>query len=221
MASKYSSYSTMRDIAVKRAARLSGSGLAPSIHIPTVKELKAAGISASAATKSLQAYLQAPTTVREFKRIEELNRPVFITDRKGPVITTREQQKREEQLIRQRERNRRYRERVRNLSKQEKSYMKAAKTLGLNIPPRLAKAFGEYLDFRFAMGSDKIHYRIARYVEDIQSIIEKKGYSFLETALDFFGTYLRDRAELEERSGEMLGYTPEELDLSWEEIKDM
>ena len=73
MASKYSSYSTMRDIAVKRAARLSGSGLAPAIHIPTVKELKAAGISAAAATKSFQAYLQAPTTVREFKKTNEEN----------------------------------------------------------------------------------------------------------------------------------------------------
>ena len=206
MASKYSAYSTMRDIAVKRAGRLAASGMAPAIHIPTVKELKAAGISATAATKSLQAYLQAPTMVREFKRIEEANRPVFITDRKGPVITTREQQKKAEQLLKQRERNRRYRERVRSLTKQEKSYMKAARTLGVHITPSQAKAFAEYMDYRFAQGSDSVHYKVARYVEDYVGLIAKKGYTSADILGDF-NQFLADRADLMDRSDAMQGFS--------------
>lgn len=217
MPSNYSSYSRMRDIAVKRAGRLAQSGLSASIHIPTVKELKEAGISAKQAEKNLAAYLEAPTTVREFKRIEESKRPVFIVDRTGPIVTSQERKKKEEQLLRQRERNRRYRERIRNLSKQEKSYMKAARTLGVHITPSQAKAFAEYMDFRFAQGSDSVHYKIARYVEDYISIIAKKGYTPDEILSDF-NLFLSDRAGLMDRAGAMAGVGPEDIDDLFEEF---
>ena len=217
--SQYSEYSRLRDIAHKRAGRLAESGLAPALHFPTVKELKAAGISAKQAEKSIAAYLKAPTTVKEFKRIEESDRPVFIQDRKGPIITTKEQQKKQQQLQLQRERNRRYRERVKNLTKQERSYIKAAKTLGLRITPAQAKAFAEYMDFRFAQGSDSVHYKVARYVEDYISIIAKKGYSPSEILGDF-NLFLADRSGLMDRAGQMSGIGPDQIDDLFEEFID-
>ena len=90
--SNYSAYTKARDIAHKRASRLEAQGLSEHIHIPTVKELKAAGISPQQAMKQLEHFLKAPSTVREFKRIEESQRPVFISDKKGPIVTNKQQE---------------------------------------------------------------------------------------------------------------------------------
>lgn len=210
MASKYSEYSRLRSIAKKRAERLLESGLAQGlIHFPTVKELKAQGISGKAATKAVTSFLSSPTTVRQAKKAPD--KPVFIPTSTGAVVTTQAREKTERVKAQSRERSRRYRERVRNLSKQQKSYMKAAKTLGLRITPANAPAFSEYMDFRFAQGSDSVHYRIARYVEDYMSIIAKKGYSPAEILNDF-NQFLSDRAELERRSEDMAGISPEDMD---------
>ena len=152
MASNYSEYSRLRSIARKRAQRLAEKCLSSDLYFPTVKELKSRGISGKAATKSVQSFLKAPSTVREAKKAAE--RPVFIPTSSGAVVTTESKEKEARRKAQSRERSRRYRERVRSLSKQEKSYMKAARTLGLRITPANAKAFSEYMDFRFAQGSD-------------------------------------------------------------------
>lgn len=215
MASKYSEYSRLRDIAKKRAERLSESGFSNQIHFPTVKELKARGISGKAATKAIESFLSAPTTVRQAKKAPE--RPVFISTPTGAVVTTQARERAERKKAQSRERSRKYRERVRNLSKQQKSYMKAARTLGLRITPAQAQAFSEYMDFRFAQGSDSVHYRIARYVEDYMAIMAKSGYTPAEILTDF-NAFLNDRSGLMERAGNMNGLTPDEFDESWDDF---
>lgn len=215
MASNYSEYSRLRSIARKRAQRLAEKGFSSDLYFPTVKELKSRGISGKAATKSVQSFLKAPSTVREAKRATE--RPVFIPTSSGAVVTTESKEKEARRKAQSRERSRRYRERVRSLSKQEKSYMKAARTLGLRITPANAKAFSEYMDFRFAQGSDSVHYRVARYVEDYMSIIAKKGYSPDEILTDF-NQFLDDRASLMDRADDMSGITPDEMDAFWDDF---
>lgn len=209
--SKYSEYSKLRSIARKRAERLAAAGLTESVSFPSVKQIKEQGLNLKSVMSGVQQYLSAPTTKRQYEKLEPVNRPVVVPTREGAVLTTKAHEKQERQKQLRRERNRRYRERVRSLTKQEKAYMKAAKTLGLHITPANAKAFGEYMDFRFAQGSDSVHYRIARYVEDYMAIIAKKGYSPDEILSDF-NLFLSDRLALQVDAGNMTGITPEELD---------
>ena len=209
MASSYTEYSRLRSIARKRAERLAESGFSAQIHFPTVSELKAQGISGKSATRAVESFLKAPSTVRAAKKAVE--KPVYIPTATGAVVTTQSQAKQERARARSRETSRRYRERVKSLSKQEKSYIKAARTLGLRITPTQAKAFAEYMDFRFAQGSESVHYRIARYVEDYMSIMAKKGYKPDEIMNDF-NLYLSDRMADIEKANKMNGITPEQLD---------
>lgn len=217
MASNYSEYSRLRSIARKRSERLGETGLVKTVHFPTVKELKELGISPRSATKQVEQFLNAPTTVRQYRKTAEHAKPVFIPTPTGIVVTNKEKEKEERRKARSRERSRKYRERVRNLSKHEKSYIKAAKTLGLHITPANARAFAEYMDFRFAQGSDSVHYRIARYVEDYMSIIAKKGYSPSEILNDF-NLFLSDRSELQAHADSMSGISPEYLDTLFDEF---
>ena len=209
MASSYTEYSRLRSIARKRAERLAESGFSAQIHFPTVSELKAQGISGKSAARAVESFLNAPSTVRAAKKAVE--KPVYIPTVTGAVVTTQSQAKQERARARSRETSRRYRERVKSLSKQEKSYIKAARTLGLRITPTQAKAFAEYMDFRFAQGSESVHYRIARYVEDYMSIIAKKGYK-PDEILNDFNTFLQDRSALMDRANNMEGITPDKLD---------
>lgn len=209
--SKYSEYSRLRSIARKRGERMAEAGYTKAIQFPTVKELKAGKVSYSAAMKNVEAFLNAATTVREYKKVPEAQRPVLFQSGPKVVITTQEQEKKERRKSQNRQSAARYRERIRSLSKQERSYMKAAKTLGLHITPLQAKAFGEYMDYRFAQGSDSVHYRIARYVEDYVSIIAKRGYKNAEIIKDF-NSFLLNRQALSDKADHMQGYTPEEID---------
>ena len=217
MASKYSEYSRLRSIARKRAERLSEVGLSSLMTFPTVKELKAQGINAAQAVKSIESYLAAPTKTREYRKIDEEQRPVFIPTASGVLVTRKEKEKQERRKEQNRQSSRRYRERVRSLSKQEKSYIKAARTLGLHITPANAKAFAEYMDFRFAQGGDSVHYRVARYVEDYMSVIAKKGYSPNEILNDF-NQFLSDRAALMQNAENMKGLTPGMIDELFEDF---
>lgn len=209
MASEYSSYSKLRSVARKRAERLTESGFTTGFSFPTVKELKQQGISAKAATRAVESFLNAPSTVRQARR--ETERPVFIPTSTGAVVTTQAQAKAERARAASRERSRRYRDRVRNLSKQDRLYIKAAKKLGLHITPSQAKAFSEYMDFRFAQGSDSVHYKIARYVEDFAAAMEKLEYT-PDEILEDFQSYLLSRAIAIDNAKNMKGYKKAEID---------
>lgn len=211
MASNFSEYSKLRSIARKRAERLSEVGLSSLITFPTVKELKAQGVNAVQAVRAIESYLAAPTKTREYRRIDEAQRPVFVPTSTGVIVTSKDREKLERRREQNRQSSRRYRERVRSLSKQEKSYIKAARTLGLHITPANAKAFAEYMDFRFAQGGDSVHYKVARYVEDYMSVMEKKGYSPNEILNDF-NQFLSDRANLMQNAENMKGLTPGMID---------
>ena len=213
----FGDYSRLRSIARKRAERLTSAGLADLITFPTVKELKEKGITPAQAVKSVQAYLSAPTKTREYRRIDAADRPVFIPTSTGAIVTSKDKEKQERVKAQNRERSRRYRERVRNLTKQQKSYIKAARTLGLHITPSNAAAFAEYMDFRFAQGGDSVFYKIARYVEDYMSVIAKKGYSPSEILNDF-NLFLSDRSVLMGNAAEMQGYPAEDIDSLFEEF---
>lgn len=187
----YSEYTRLRDIAVKRAARLSSAGFAPGISFPTVKELKAKNISVESAIQSIQKFTSAPTTVREFKRLEGPQRASALAAARYAIAT-------EKRKAQHREANRRYREKMRGLSKRERGFIKAAHTLGIrNVGD--TKAFSEYIAMRFSQASEQSPYAIADYTEDFRKLTEKGGYSPKDIVKDY-NQFLADRESLIESS---------------------
>lgn len=190
----YSEYTRLRDIAVKRAARLSNKGLAPEINFPTVKELKAKNISVESAIRSIQKFTNAPTTVREFKRLEGPQRASALSVARNAIAN-------EKRKAAHREANRRYREKMRGLTKRERGYIKAAHTLGIkNVGD--TRAFSEYIAMRFSQASEQSPYAIADYTEDFKKLVEKGGYSPKDIVKDY-NQFLSDRESLIE-SGQIM-----------------
>lgn len=200
MASKYSEYSRLRSIARKRAERLSEAGLSRLITFPTVKELKAQGIKPEQAVRQVEIYLQAPTQTRQYRRMDEQQRPVFIQEGTQVVVSEKAREKAERRKAQNRESAWRYRERVKQLNatllKGEKAMIKAARTLGLHIPPSMARAYIEYMEYRFSYGSSKVKYRIATYVEEFQDLIVKRGKYNMQDVMKDFAEFMKDRKEL-------------------------
>ena len=188
MATNYSEYSRLRSIARKRSERLGQTGQVAEVKFPTVKELKTQGISPSQALKAVNEFLNAPTTKRAYMKAPD----VIRKDIQQTVKEVESQIKKERRRAQNREASKRYRDTLKGLTAREKRYLKAARTLGLKVPPSMAKIFGEYLDVRFAQGNDSEFYRIANYVEDFQSIMDKKGYNAKQTMNDF-NKYMADR----------------------------
>lgn len=223
MASKYSEYSRLRSIARKRAERLSEAGLSRLITFPSVKELKAQGIKPEQALRQVQTFLEAPTQTRQYRRLDEQQRPVIVQEGLQVVITEKAKEKTERRKAQNRESSRRYRERVKQLnatlSKGEKAMIKAARTLGLHITPTMARAYLEYIEYRFSYGSSKMKYRIATYVEEFQDLLVKRGKYNMNDVMKDFAVFMKDRAELEKRKrrpgqkfGNKYGYTGEEVE---------
>lgn len=199
MKTNYKEYTRLRDIAQKRIGRISEAGLAPRIHIPTVKELKAKGVSPAEATKRLTEFVSAGTTKREFAR-------KTVTERSSVIASAQTAIKKEKRKAQEREASRKYRERLRNLTKEQKAELKGAKKLGIKIPPRYAEAYSEYMKVRYEMDKDTFKYTKLYATEEFASMVKKKGYDAQQIAQDF-KRYLADRQDLETSAANMKGYS--------------
>lgn len=199
MKTNYKEYTRLRDIAQKRIGRISEAGLAPRIHIPTVKELKALGVSAAEATKRLTEFVSAGTTKKEFAR-------KTVSERSSVIASTQNAIKKEKRKAQERAASRAYRERLRNLTKEQKAELKGAKKLGIKIPPRYAEAYSEYMKIRYEMDKDTFKYTKLYATEEFSSMVKKKGYDAQQIAQDF-KRYLADRQDLEASAANMKGYT--------------
>ena len=225
MASKYSSYTRLRDIAVKRAGRLEKAGLSEGISFPTVKQIKNDNLSLSEATARLQQFLEAPTKTSEYRKLPEQDRLIFLGDSMGPVVTTEAGRSEAEKYIKKererelhRQRNRRYRERMRNLTKREKSDLKASRTLGYSVGPSQAQMFSEYLAYRFKFGDEKKPYPIATYTEEFHALMKKNKYhSFDDMQKDFEG-YMMNRHRMEEEYDNMNGISGAAFESMWSQF---
>lgn len=193
MASKYSEYSRLRSVARKRAERLAEAGLSKLVTFPTVKELKAAGIKPEQALKQVESFLKAPTQTRQYRRLDEQQRPVIFQEGSQVIITEKEREKRERRRAQNRESARRYRKRKKELTSDEKRLLESAKTLGIKVTPRMAKVFQEYMKYRYDMVKESEFYLHEIYVESFVAAV-KAGHSPEDIVSDF-EEYLRDRRE--------------------------
>lgn len=190
MPSKYSAYSEARSIARKRLERLNEAGYTTdNISFPTVKQLKERGISPGSALRAVEEFLKAPTKLVEFRRESKTKDLAFRQTASGVQLGERERQMK-------RARDAAYRERVRNLTKDDKRFMKAARRLGLNITPSTAKAFTEYVNYRYAQGIGSVKYWMANIVEDFMEITKGKPKKAGDVMNDY-QRFLADRSDLQ------------------------
>lgn len=207
MASKFSSYTRMRDIASKRIKRLEESGVSVGFTFPTVKQIKTQNINLNEATARLQMFLESPTKVREYKKLPETER-----------VQVEKYVKKEREREQHRQRNQRYRERLRNLTKREKSDLKASRTLGYSVGPSQAQMFSEYLAYRFKFGDEKKPYAIATYTEEFHALMKKNKYhSFSDMQKDFEG-FMLNRQQLEAERDSMHGITGTRFESMWSQF---
>ena len=199
----YKEYSRQRDIAQKRLKRLDKAGKGLGIQLPTVADLRAmtdpekvAGIASG-----LSNFLESGTSL---SRIREASRPRYT-----------EEQRRQ----RKREQSRDYRRRKvakqyeRPNSTKYQSYVKALKTLGVDIPPSKLPAFFNYMDFRFAQGNAGAHYVFDIYVEDYTELL-RQGYKPDAIVQDFM-EFEYDQISLGESAGEMVGRSFDDVMDTW------
>lgn len=190
MASKYSAYSEARSIARKRLERLNAAGyVTDNISFPTVKQLKEKGISPGMALRSVEEFLKAPTKLVEFRREEKAGKNLMFRQTSTGVQLG----ERERQLKRQRDAA--YRERVRSMTKDDRRFMKAARTLGLNLTPSTIKAFSEYVKYRYSQGVGSVRYMMANIVEDYMQITKGQPKKADDVVKDY-ERFLSDRADL-------------------------
>ena len=190
MPSKYSAYSEARSIARKRLERLNEAGYTTdNISFPTVKQLKERGISPGSALRAVEEFLKAPTKLVEFRRESKTKDLAFRQTASGVQLGDRERQMK-------RARDAAYRERVRNLTKDDKRFMKAARRLGLNITPSTSKAFTEYVNYRYAQGIGSVKYWMANIVEDFMEITKGKPKKAGDVMNDY-QRFLADRSDLQ------------------------
>ena len=184
----YTAYSEARSIARKRLERLTASGYVNAdVRFPTVKELKAQGIKPEKALKAVTKFLESDIRVATIKKNPE---QTVVFKKTDIGVTTSKLNKLKRQDVQQS-----YRERVRNLTQDQKALIKTARTLGLNIGPATVKPFEEYVKYRQAQGIGSVKYFMANIVEDYMEVTKGRRKHPEEVIADY-ERFLTDRSEL-------------------------
>lgn len=232
----FKEYTRIRDIVQKRIKRASKAGLAPLIHVPTVKEIKAGVVDPYEAMRALKGYYSGGSQVKairqtgfvpEFKSfptLPEINRKLTV----------------EEKRERRRIQSRRYRQNKKikqgfddDLGEYKVNTFKSAITLynrfksagfdlGFNpyeMTPTEARQFTEYISYRFAQADYKRKYVIEDFIEDYGELM-RQGYK-PDQILNDFNLFLEDRYRLDKNRLSMEGLTEEESYKYWEEFKGL
>lgn len=195
MAKSYHEYSQLRKVAQARVSRLKEIG-APveGITFPTVAELQKNSISAARAEKNVRQFLAGPTTVKEWRKTSADLFLSFRATAAGVEVAPKA-------VLQHRERNRRYRERQREiyskLTKDQQALLKAAKRLGVTIAPGQAEAFEEYIKYRYAQGIGSVKYFMGNVVEDFETYRKNNPRHNAKEILDDFNRFAADRRGLQ------------------------
>ena len=213
-----SEYSRLRSIARKRIERLSEAGFAPNIHIPTVKELKAQGGSMERATASLRSFLSSGQTVTKARVDQAVNGGFEFKFQKQDFEKRTRKPLTDAQKERRRERERQNRMMAGAWGQGEKAlkFAKALKTLGVSVPPKQLPAFADYIEQRFAQGTNLGRmYKMRDFVEDFMTLTKKKGYNAGAIMKDF-NQYAADQATLRESAKNMSGMSADRVQGLWD-----
>lgn len=237
MAKNVSEYTRLRDIAVKRAARLVEAGLAAPMRFPTIKEVGKGTERYEKELGKLREYVGHQATVRNVKKSgTPFFNPVFgmpdFNEKKKQARKPLTEAQRARKNARARERYKeqkvmnlggpekgvRYRSFLRALNKVRSQWEKIGYNPGfdlekLTLNPEQAKAFVEYLDYRFSQGDFTQKYVIDQFIMDFGKMLNKNGKP--GAIKDDFELFMKDRQGLQDRAGSMSGMSEDETLSLW------
>lgn len=229
----FKEYTRIRDIVQKRIKRAVKAGLAPMVHVPTVKEIKAGLVSPSEAMRELKGYYSGGSQVKTIRQTGLVpSFKSFPTLPEAPALS----QEQKKQKAREKQRDYRKRRKVRETAitpekgKKYESYLKALETvsrtwkragkdIGIDLKsltPTQAQAFVEYMDYRFSQGDFTQRYVIDEFIQDFSKLLSK-GHSPKNIVKDF-NLFLENRQQLQGRMDNMEGIPSWEFTGLWDDF---
>ena len=231
----YKEYSRLRSIARKRIERASAAGATPYVRIPTVAEVRASA-NPTEYMNAVKDFLNNPTASLSAARKQSVTMPE-IKFTPLPPATKKEPLSPEAKRARRNEQKRRSRAKraVEKASRSEQDarrkvgYLRALETVAAKwreagidagswlgvLSPKKAKAFVDYMEYRFSQGDYNNRYTIDTFIRDFGELISR-GYNFNDIQGDF-SAFLTKQKQLQGnmRKTKKYGITEDEIDSAW------
>lgn len=231
-------YSRLRSIARKRIERAAAAGAAAPVHIPTVKEARASA-DPGQYMQAVQRFLSSPgSKLSNVRKDDNITFTQFNPTPQPPATKRKSKYASEEdRLARRREQKRRSKAKraVERAAADEKEarkkvgYLRALETVtakwkeaGVDIAnwlgvlsPAKAKAFADYMEYRFSQGDYKNRYTIDTFVRDFGELV-KANYNFKDIQGDFDAFLGRQKQMAKDAENtNKYGLTEDEVDSAW------
>ena len=229
----FKEYTRIRDIVQKRIKRASKAGLAPMVHVPTVKEIKAGLVSPSEAMRALKGFYSGGSqvkTIRQTGLVPEFKSFPTLPEEKPLGKAEKKQKQREYQRDYRRrrkvretaitpEKGKKYESYLKALESVSRTWKRAGKDIGIDLrslSPSQAQAFVEYMDYRFSQGDFTQRYVIDEFIQDFSKLLSK-GHSAKNIVNDF-NLFLENRMQLQGRMNNMEGIQSWEFSGLWDDF---
>ena len=229
----FKEYTRIRDIVQKRIKRAVKAGLAPMIHVPTVKEIRAGIVDPAEALRELKQFYSGGSQVKairqtgmvpEFKSFPTMPElPPVSAEVKKQQARDRQKEYRRRKKVRESaitpEKGKRYESYLKALETVSKTWKKAGFDIGIDLKslsPTQAQAFVEYMDFRFSQGDFTQRYVIDEFIQDFSKLLSK-GHTAKNIVNDF-NQFLENRSQMENRFNNMEGLSGEDSIMLWDEF---
>ena len=231
----YKEYSRLRSIARKRIERASAAGVTPYVRIPTVAEVRASA-NPREYLNAVKSFLSSPTATLTAARKQSVTfqeiefTPLPPAAKKEPLSPEAKRARRNEQKRRSRAKRA-----VERASKSDQDarrkvgYLRALETVAAKwreagidagswlgvLSPKKAKAFVDYMEYRFSQGDYNNRYTIDTFIRDFGELVSR-GYDFDDIKGDF-GAFLDKQKQLKKNAkrANKYGVTEDEIDSAW------
>lgn len=229
----FKEYTRIRDIVQKRIKRAVSAGLAPMVHVPTVKEIKAGIVDPQEALRALKGYYSSGSQVKtirqtglvpEFKSFPTLPElPPLSKEQKRQRDRERQRDYRRRRKVRETaispEKGKKYESYLKALESVSRTWKRAGRDIGIDLKsltPSQAQAFVEYMDYRFSQGDFTQRYVIDEFIQDFSKLLSK-GHSAKNIVNDF-NLFLENRMQLQGRMENMEGIPSWEFSGLWDDF---
>ena len=229
----FKEYTRIRDIVQKRIKRAAQAGLAPLVHVPTVKEIKAGLVSSSEAMRALKGYYSGGSQVKAIRQTglvpEFKSFPTLPKEKPLSKSEKRQKQREYQRDYRRRrkvretaitpEKGKKYESYLKALESVSRTWKRAGKDIGIDLrslSPSQAQAFVEYMDYRFSQGDFTQKYVIDEFIQDFSKLLSK-GHSAKNIVNDF-NLFLENRMQLQGRMDSMEGIQSWEFSGLWDDF---
>ena len=229
----FKEYTRLRDIIQKRIKRASKAGLAPMVHVPTVKEIKAGLVSPAEAMRAVKGYYSGGSQVKSIRQtglVPEFKSFPTLPEEKPLSKSEKKQKQREYQRDYRRrrkvretaitpEKGKKYESYLKALESVSRTWKRAGKDIGIDLrslSPSQAQAFVEYMDYRFSQGDFTQRYVIDEFIQDFSKLLSK-GHSAKNIVNDF-NLFLENRMQLQGRMNNMEGIQSWEFSGLWDDF---